>query len=47
MPNMNFAVALNLMTENFRKGTQEIKNGFSEIKNTAISMAGVLGAGLG
>jgi len=45
--NLSFAVAINLLTENFKKGTQEIKNGFNEIKSTALNMAGVLGLGLG
>ena len=45
--NLSFAVAINLLTENFKRGTQQIKSGFSEIKSTALQMAGVLGAGLG
>ena len=45
--NLSFAVAINLLTENFKKGTQEIKNSFNNIKMQAIELAGVLGAGLG
>jgi len=44
---LSYSVALNMLTENFKKGSQEIKNGFNDIKSTAIEMAGVLGAGLG
>jgi len=45
--NLSFGIAVNLMTEQFKRGQQEIKNGLNEIKSTAMSMAGLLGAGLG
>lgn len=45
--NLSFGVAVNLLTENFKRGQAQIQNGFREIKATALEMAGVLGAGLG
>jgi hypothetical protein len=45
--NLSFGVAVNLLTENFKRGQAQIQNGFREIKSTALQMAGVLGAGLG
>jgi len=45
--NLNFSVALNLLTENFKKGTQEITNGLNNIKQQALQMVGFFGLGLG
>lgn len=44
---MTYSVALNLLTENFKKGTQTVTNGFNDIKSSALKLAGVFGLGLG
>ncbi|WP_321425012.1 tape measure protein [uncultured Bacteroides sp.] len=45
--NLNFAVAINLLSENFKKGVIDVKTSLNSIKSTALQVAGVFGLGLG
>lgn len=42
---LSFAVAINLLTDNFKKGSNELKNGFRNIQMQAMSMVAAMGAG--
>lgn len=42
---LSFSVAINLLTENFKRGSGEIKNGLRNIQMQAMTMFAALGAG--
>lgn len=42
---LSFSVAVNLLTENFKRGEQELKNGLRNIQMQAMTMFAVFGAG--
>lgn len=43
--NLSFSIALNLLTENFKKGTNTVKNGFRSMQMQVLTFAAALGAG--
>lgn len=43
--NLSFSVAINLLTENFKKGSQNLKNGLRDVQMQAMSLFAALGAG--
>lgn len=45
MANLSFAIALNLITSGFKKGTDEVRNGMNSIKSSAMSVAAYFGVG--
>jgi tape measure domain-containing protein len=45
MAKLSFAIALNLLTEGFKKGTSQVKSGLSSIKSSAMSVAAYFGVG--
>ena len=45
MARLSFAIALNLITDGFKKGTNQVKNGINSIKSTAMSAAAYFGVG--
>jgi tape measure domain-containing protein len=45
MAKLSFAIALNLITDGFKKGTNDVKSGISSIKSTAMGVAAYFGIG--
>lgn len=45
MGRLSFAIALNLITDGFKKGAKEVKTGINSIKATAMSVAAYFGVG--
>ena len=45
MAKLSFAIALNLITDGFKKGTNEVQSGISSIKSTAMGVAAYFGIG--
>lgn len=42
---LSFSIAINLLTENFRKGTNQVKAGFKAMQMQIVTFAAALGAG--
>lgn len=42
---LSFAIAINLLTENFKKGTNNVKNGFRSMQMQVLTFAAALGVG--
>ncbi|MEG1838449.1 MAG: hypothetical protein RR220_04070, partial [Bacteroidaceae bacterium] len=42
---LSFSIAINLLTENFKKGATFVKNGFRNMQVQVIAFAAALGAG--
>jgi len=45
--NLSFAVSLQMLNDNFKRGLKEVQTGFGELKATALNMVGFFGLGLG
>lgn len=45
MAKLSFAIAINLLTENFKKGTNNVKNGLRAMQMQVLTFAAALGAG--
>ena len=45
MARLSFAIALNLITDGFKRGTQDVKSGMASIKSAAMSTAAYFGIG--
>lgn len=43
--NLSFAIAINFLTENFKKGTNQVKAGFRAMQMQVLTFAAALGAG--
>lgn len=44
MARLSFAIALNLLTQNFKKGVNEVKSSFAALKSQVLTFAAALGA---
>lgn len=42
---LSFSIAINLITENFKKGANQVQSMFSKLKNSVLGFAAVLGVG--
>ena len=42
---LSFSIAINLLTENFKKGTNQVKAGFKAMQMQVVTFAAALGAG--
>jgi tape measure domain-containing protein len=45
MSSLNFSVAINLLTDNFKKGTAQVKSGFEQMKSQVLGFVGAFGIG--
>lgn len=45
MAKLSFAIALNLITDGFKRGTNQVKSGMASIKASAMSVAAYFGVG--
>jgi tape measure domain-containing protein len=45
MSNLNFSIAINLLTDNFKKGSAMIQSSFAQMKSQMLSVAAVFGVG--
>lgn len=45
MSNLSFSIAINLLTENFKKGAATVKSSFEQMKSQMLSVAAVFGVG--
>jgi tape measure domain-containing protein len=45
MGKLDFSIAINLLTDNFKKGANQIKSSFQQIKSQVLSFAAVFGVG--
>ena len=43
--NLSFAIAINLLTENFKRGTNQVKSAFRSMQAQVLTFAAALGAG--
>ena len=42
---LSFSIAINLLTENFKRGTNSVKNGLRVMQMQVLTFAAALGAG--
>lgn len=42
---LSFSIAINFLTENFKKGTNQVKAGFQAMQAQILTFAAALGAG--
>ena len=42
---LSFSIAINLLTENFKKGANQVKAGFKAMQMQVVTFAAALGAG--